>query len=132
MVLRNHKGEAIVGMAGLLDNVLDATTAEALALLRGLEFLEKLGCQSVCIESDSLELIQACTGVIEIWSPYSAILAECFLKASTMNIASLQLCPRDANQVAHELAKHAYQMKVQLEWDGDTPDFILPFVVIMM
>jgi hypothetical protein len=29
-------------------------------------------------KSDSLELINACNAVIEVWSPYTAIMAECF------------------------------------------------------
>jgi ribonuclease HI len=50
----------------LLDCVLDATSTEALALLKGLEWLNKLGVSKVIIESDSLELIQVCNVVIEI------------------------------------------------------------------
>jgi ribonuclease HI len=47
------KGEVIAGMSCTLENVLSVATVEALALLRGLEFLEELGCSSVIIESDS-------------------------------------------------------------------------------
>ncbi|XP_071674396.1 uncharacterized protein [Lolium perenne] len=72
-VLRNDRGEAIAGYAGPLNHVFNAATAEALALLKGLEFLEQLGVSSVNIESDSLELIQACKSEIEIWSPYTVI-----------------------------------------------------------
>jgi hypothetical protein len=43
-----------------------------MALLKGLEFLEQLGCSLGCslvmVESDSLELIQACNGETEVWS----------------------------------------------------------------
>jgi ribonuclease HI len=63
---------------------LSACTAEAMAMLKGLVLVEQIGCQKVVIESDSLELIQACNGTIEIWSPCTAILAECFLKASSL------------------------------------------------
>jgi hypothetical protein len=53
-----------------------------MAMLKGLVLVKQIGCQNVVIESDSLELIQARNGTIEIWSPYTAILAECFLKAN--------------------------------------------------
>ena len=69
---------------------------------------------SMIIESDSLELIQACNGVIEVWNPYTAILADCFSKASLMSNIGFQHCPRDANQVAHQLAKKAYETKDRL------------------
>jgi ribonuclease HI len=38
-------------------NVFDAATTETFALLKGLEYLEIIGCNRVSIESDSLELI---------------------------------------------------------------------------
>jgi ribonuclease HI len=59
-----------------VDHVLDAASAEALALLRGLEFLEQIGVSNVIVESDSLSLIQACNSLIKVWSPFSAILAK--------------------------------------------------------
>jgi ribonuclease HI len=58
-----------------------ATSAEAMALFMGLEFLEDLSCYATYIESDSTEVIEACNGTIDIMGPYSAILADCFQKA---------------------------------------------------
>jgi ribonuclease HI len=129
MVLRNDKGEAIAGKACLLNNMMSAENAEATALLKGLEFLEQIGCSSAYIESDSLELIKACNGDIEIWSPYTAVLADCFQKASAMDLVFFQHCPRDANVVAHNLAKMAYDSRNGFGWDGRPPDFILSDVI---
>jgi hypothetical protein len=81
VVLPNCKGKAIAGMHCPLQNVLDS---EAIELLTGLELLEQIGCSRVIIELDSLKLINACNGTIEIWTPWSAILADCLLKASSM------------------------------------------------
>ena len=128
-VLRNHRGEALAGMACPLDNLLNASSAEASAMLKGLEFLENLEISSACIESDSLELIQACNGDMEIWSPHSAILAECFVKASNIGDISFSHCFREANLVAHHLARNAFRSKQVFIWDGDPPVFILPFVI---
>jgi ribonuclease HI len=58
--------------------VVDVATSEAIALLKGMELLEQIGCSRVVIESDSSQLADACNGTIEIWNPYSAILAEVF------------------------------------------------------
>jgi hypothetical protein len=38
-------------------------------------------------------------------------MAECFLKASVMNDISLRHCPRDANEVAHQLEENLYISK---------------------
>lgn len=128
-VLRNDRGEVEAGMASLIDHVLDAAAVEALALLRGLQFLQKLGVSSALIESDSLELIQACNRKIEVWTPHAAILAENFMNASTMNVVAFQHCLREANEVAHQLAKYVYQTKENFIWEGDPPSFLLPFVI---
>ena len=34
-----------------------------------------------------------------------------------------------ANRVAHHLAKHSYDTQSSFEWDGDPPNFILPYVI---
>jgi hypothetical protein len=67
-VLRDDKGKAIASKACLVDNMMGVATAEATALLRGLEFLEQIGCSSAYIESDTLELIHASNGDAEVWS----------------------------------------------------------------
>jgi hypothetical protein len=83
-VHRIEKGEVLGGMVCPLKILLCATTAEAYAMLKGLDFLDKIECSSCIIESDSLELILACNGEMEINGPYSAILADCFHMASGM------------------------------------------------
>jgi hypothetical protein len=77
-VLRNEKGEVMAGYYCILENMLSPATAEATAILRGFELLEKLGCTSCQIETDCLDIIKECNGDLEINSPYAAILAECF------------------------------------------------------
>ena len=66
---------------------------------------------------------------IEVWSPYSAILAECFMMAYNFDSIVFEHCPRDANQVAHQLAKSSYISKSVVSWEGDPPGFITPFVI---
>ena len=113
--------EAVAGASWLLTHLHDATTAEAIALQRGLELLEDLGCQLVIVESDSLEIIQACNGVIEIWSPYSAILTDCFQKALCIGVVSFMHCPRYANRLTRNLARHSFDSNSIFVWDGDHP-----------
>jgi hypothetical protein len=69
---------------------------------------------------------------VEINSPYAAILAECFKKASDMTEISFIHCHREANQVAHELVNYAYRSNENQFWEGDTPSFILSSVMNYM
>jgi ATP phosphoribosyltransferase regulatory subunit HisZ len=103
--------------------------AEAKALFDGLAFLERIGCRSCQVEADALEVIQACNRDVDINSPYSAILADCFQKASEMEEIAFPHCHREANQVAHELAKLAYSSRENKVWEGDPPAYIQPFVI---
>jgi hypothetical protein len=124
IVLRDDKGQAIAGKACLLNNMMCVATAEAMSLLRGQEFFEHIGCSLAYIESDFLELIQACNGDTEVLSSYTVVLADCFQIVSRMDLVIFQHCFRDANTVAHNLAKHAYETKVNLFWDDNPRGFI--------
>lgn len=121
VVLRNNSGEAIAGAAEPISHVLNAGSAESLAMLKGIELLKRLGCSEVTVESDCLELINACTGVTELFGPSSATLAEIFAKVQHIAGISFQHCKRDANLVAHNLAKHSYESKSVIFWDDVPP-----------
>jgi ribonuclease HI len=128
-VLRDDRGDAIAGVACPLSHVHDATAAEALALLKGLVFLLDIGVTRVTVESDSLEVIQACKSEVEVWSPHSAILYDCFSKAQEFDFIDFTHCNREANNVAHELARYAFTSNSVVRWDESPPSFILPFVL---
>jgi len=93
--------QAVAGASWGLDHLFHATTAEATALQKGLQLIKNLACAPVVIETHSLELVQAYNGVIEIWSPYTAILADCFQRVPRICQVSVQHCFRVANGVAH-------------------------------
>ena len=128
-ILRDHKGSPLAGACWPLDNLLDAATAEALALQKDLTLIECIRCSPVIIETDSMELCQSYNGVIEIWSPYSAILVDCFVKAHSIGSVSVQHCRREANVVAHNLAKHALETNSYTFWEDDPPRFIFADVM---
>jgi hypothetical protein len=124
-IIRDDHGKAIFGGAWPISNVIDASTAEALALKYGLDLLEHTGCSPSVVESDNLKLINTCNGVIELWSPYTAILADCFQIAQRIGLISFQHCPREANKVAHNYARLYFESDRMLLWDGDPPSSVL-------
>jgi ribonuclease HI len=111
-IIQNSNGQAVPGASWELNNMLDATTAEAVTFERGLQFFEQIGCSSVIIESDSLQLVQAFNGVVEIWSsPYTAILADCCQRVRRIGQITVQHCFREANSVTHKLARVSFDSK---------------------
>jgi hypothetical protein len=65
-IIRNDHGEVIGGGTWPLMNILSSASAEAMALKNGMLLLENIGCSPVVVESDSLELITAFNGEIEL------------------------------------------------------------------
>jgi ribonuclease HI len=128
-VLRNHHGQALAGSSSLVSHVLDAHSAEAMALKNGMMLADQLGCSNITFESDCLEIILACKGEVDILSPYSAILSDCFILAQRIGSVSYAHCPRGANQVAHKLARCCYDSNSVISWDNDPPQFILAELV---
>ena len=92
-IIRNDKGEAIAGSARPLGKLLDSTMAEAHALRLGLQLLEEIACSPAIVESDNLELVNACDGKIELWSPYTTILSDCCQIEYKIGNISFQHCP---------------------------------------
>jgi ribonuclease HI len=125
VILRNHKGVALAGRSRLFSNVLNAATAEALALKDGLQLTEVLGCIPAVVESDCLEIVNAFNDNNELWSPYAAILADCLHQAQAITRVTVRHCSREANEVAHSLAKHCYSNNLCCNWDDDPPSFLL-------
>ena len=128
-IIRNCRGEAVAGVAEPFTYADSATTAEALALRRGLQLVNHICCFRVTVESDCFEIISACRGEADILAPYSAILADCFRYAHDIASIQFQHCPREANGLAHFLARHAFYSNLVFSWDDDPPSFLLPHVL---
>jgi hypothetical protein len=124
-----HIAKLPIGYGCPISNVISAAVAEAQAVQKDLVFLEKLGVENVVLESDSLEIIQACRSKTKVWSPHSAILADCFMHVQALKSLSFEHCPGEANMVAHHIAQLAYEGNSSFRWDGDPPDFIRSLVL---
>lgn len=119
----------MAGVAEPFGHAANAASAEALALRRGLQLVQQIGCSRIIVESDCLEVIDACNGVSDILAPYAATLADCFQLAHGVSSIRFQHCSREANNLAHYLARHAYDIQLMYWWDDEPPSFLLPHVL---
>jgi ribonuclease HI len=124
-VARDSNGRFVAASTIFLPNVASAYASEALAVREGLALANRLGCHNIQIESDSTEVIQACSGGEVWWGEASAIFADCVDLASLIGSVTFQHCPREANEVAHVLARECFSTKVSCNWDSDPPRFLL-------
>ena len=81
VVIRNNQGVFLAASSTFISHVSTPAMAEALAMLHGLLFANSIGYQLVEAESDSLEVIQLCSGQERVWNEATAIYAEIMLCA---------------------------------------------------
>jgi ribonuclease HI len=110
-VARDYQGSFIAAMCIFLPHVASVEMAEAFAMKEGLTLAARLGCNSIIAESDSLVTVEACSGKETWWTSPAAIYADCFDIASSLGSARFAHCPREANQVAHEIVKYCFLNK---------------------
>ena len=106
-----------------LDHVPDAFTAEAAALSEGLKLATSVGCNSIRIQTDCMNLVDALqqnTGQSTIAAP---ILDDCRLLFLNFGKVILEHCNRESNMVAHVLAQNGRVDPLNL-WLDSPPAFI--------
>jgi hypothetical protein len=86
--------------------------AEAVALKEGLILSKELGCNRVLGESDSSETIDAISGNQQWCNDSTAIFADCVDIVDSIGSVSFSHCLREANKVAHSLAKECFLSKL--------------------
>ena len=96
---------------------------------QGLILANEMGLHSIQIESDLVEVINACSGQDRIWNEASAIYADCFILAGMIGLVQFSHCFREANVGAHSLAKNAFHKNVACKWEDDPPDFLIECLV---
>jgi hypothetical protein len=90
----------------------------------GLALANRLGCNNVIMESDSLETVDACTGSESWWGESAAIFADCVDLAALIDKVAFKHCPREANEVAHEIASNSYSTRNSYNWVDEPPTLL--------
>ncbi|XBI43501.1 hypothetical protein VPH35_108267 [Triticum aestivum] len=80
---------------------------EALALKFGLTLAQRAGCNRLIINSDNLEVIETMQDGGQSTGVATAIFNDCFHYACDFIMTRFEHCNREANRVAHELARLA-------------------------
>ena len=108
-----------------IPHVMTATTAEAMAMLHGLELTNSLGYTTIKTESDSLEVIQLRSGQTRVWNDATTIYDEIMAKIGMVGKVEFSHCGRDVNTAAHGLARECFNSRISCIWVDEPPSFIL-------
>ena len=106
-ILRDNSGVFVAASCSDISFVEDATTAEARGLRDGLLLANEVGCNRICVEADCLEVVEIKQGRGNSLGPAATIYEECSFPACNFISIVFSHCPREANIVAHGLAKLA-------------------------
>jgi hypothetical protein len=93
---------------------------ESLALKKGLSSANSLGYN---------DLIESCTGEQTWWNECSTIFADIVDITSSFDKITFKYCPREANKVAHELAKFSFLNNQSCNWVDEPLSFLLNNII---
>jgi ribonuclease HI len=108
-----------------LPHVVDAPMAEAYALREGLVLAQRIGCNNFSIQTDCVQVVETMQNGGFSATSSAAIFDDCTILWSGFGSVSIEHCNREANQVAHELAKVSFSSGSSCTWDDEPPRFIL-------
>jgi ribonuclease HI len=102
--------------------------AEAYALKEGLCLVNQIGYSNFVLQSDCQEVIDIMNEEGFTASAAAPIFGICYDLWKDLPKATMEHCDREANQVAHELARQALQTKSSCTWVDSQPMFITAFL----
>jgi hypothetical protein len=108
-----------------LPHVPSATIVEAIAMREGLALANAAGCSWILTELDSMEVIQSCVGKDNWWEDSAAIYADCVDTVVSVGNVSFSHCLKEANKVAHMLARESFCNKLSCNWVEELLGFLL-------
>ena len=118
----------IAAAHSFVPHVIDAPIVEAYALKEGLSLAQHIGSNRLVIQADCMEVETMKEGGFSANST-ATIYDECNTVWSGFQEISIEHYSRDANRVAHELARRAMQTKDKLYLGHESPSYILEFVL---
>ncbi|KAF5449938.1 hypothetical protein F2P56_030334 [Juglans regia] len=128
VIIRDEKGEVIAAYCGARGNVDQPVIAEGLALIKAMELCNDLGLNKVTFEGDSHNIVKHVYNLDEDLSCYGNIIEDSKSIFFTWSNWTIQYTHRNANTVAHNLAKAAIQSNVEKVWIEEAPTFISSYL----
>jgi ribonuclease HI len=110
------------------DHACDAEAMEALALREGLHLAHRLACYNLVIQSDCMAVVEALNSNGAISSVGAPIIEDCQDFVKDLGKVIVQLCYRESNKVAHELASFGRDNPPAV-WLDIPPSFLLSLIV---
>ncbi|POO00253.1 Ribonuclease H-like domain containing protein [Trema orientale] len=129
-IIRNHNGEVKGALAKKLNGGLFVVEAEAVALLRSLEWAKLLGVLLDSVEIDALSVLNLYCGRENCFSQLRGLLLDIHVLLSYFPGVSLVHVRRDANRAAYGLARFSLRTDGELVRLEEIPSPIVSVVLM--
>ena len=127
-IISDCSGGALAAAHSFVPHLIDAPMAEAYALKEGLMLAQYIGCNRLIVQSDCMEVVQTMENGGFSATSAATLYDESKIIWNGFQDISIEHCSREVNQVAHNLAKRAMQLKQTCTWVDEPPSFILQFL----
>jgi len=124
-IIRDCSSGVLAAAHSFVPHLVDAPMVQAYALKEGLMLAQHIGCNRIIIQSDCMEMVYIMKDGGFSANSAAAIYDDYNIIWSGVQDISIEHCRKEANQVAHNLAKRARQYKQNCTWIDEPPNFIL-------
>ncbi|KAF5444954.1 hypothetical protein F2P56_034045 [Juglans regia] len=124
LIIRDWEGKVLMPVNKKEVAAMEPLEIELIAILRGLQFYIPLGLQSLCIESDSLLLVQEITSSDISNSIYENVVIDIQQLKSKFRSCSIVHINREANEFAHKLARFSRNVIATNVWWDYVPSCV--------
>jgi hypothetical protein len=76
VIIRDHNGAILAALVASKQYIIDPTTVEALVAWKMVELCVSMDCNSVILEGDSMEVVQALRNEEVSWGRYSTLIND--------------------------------------------------------
>jgi hypothetical protein len=128
-IARDRKGKFMAASCKDIHFVADPFMAKAYTLRDGLSLAHFLGGNKIIIQSNNMQVIETMVNGCFSATSSSAIFDDCMNLSTGYRKILFEHCKREANQVAHDLARHCFINHDDDFWDNDPPSFIMRAMV---
>jgi ribonuclease HI len=126
-IIRDGHRAMVAATSTYISHLVDAPMAEAYALKEGL-MVEHIGDNRLVVQSDCMEVVEIMMNDGFTANSAAAVYDECKIVWGGFQEVAIEHTSREANQVAHELARQAMFLKENCIWDDDPLSFIVPLL----
>ncbi|XP_024159070.1 uncharacterized protein LOC112166454 [Rosa chinensis] len=128
-VMRNEKGEFIVGFAYHKEYVTSAMHVELLAIKHGLELLQAMTVTNVIVQSDCLLAIKAICEEGENFTTLGNLVEDIKALLHQLPSIGIQYAYRTSNRVAHKFASYGFDANTHTKWFSNALEFVLDALI---